>query len=175
MPSPTRCGLPRMVVDRAYMAALPSGSCGDATAASPRGPVSSPPDTRDSPARRARDTCAADRSRTAGPQQGEGRDRRDISTPAPAARRAGSYAPFQRDRRLLASAHAPEATAVPVRIPLLRPAAPGRRAALESGRQDLPPVREAHRHPVRERAVGLPRVTFSAAVVEASAAPDTTL
>ena len=102
---------------------------------------------------------------------------RNSSTPAPAAHawRAGPYAPSRRDRRLLASAHDSEATAVPVRVSLLRRATPGRRAALWSGRQDLPAVREAHRHPVRERAGGLPRVRSSAAVVEVSVAPATTL
>src|SRR3712207_8918346 len=74
--------------------------------------------------------------------------------------RAGPYSPSRRDRRLLASAHESEATAVPVRVSLLRPATPGRRAALGSGRQNLPAVREEHGRPVREGAVGLPRVTF---------------
>src|SRR5215207_7084156 len=87
---------------------------------------------------------------------------------------AGPYSPSRRDRRLVASAHDSEATAVPVRVSLLRAAPPGRRAALESGRQDLPAVREAHGRPVRERTVGLPRVTCSAVVVEASVASDTT-
>src|SRR4051812_44893192 len=79
--------------------------------------------------------------------------------------RAGPYSPSRRDRRLLASVHDSEATAVPARVSLLRPAAPGRRAALGSGRQDLSAVREAHRRPVRERAVGLSRVTSSGASV----------
>src|SRR3712207_1535333 len=49
MPSATRWALPRMVVDRAYMSALLSESCGDAPRPSPRGPLSSPPAAPDSP------------------------------------------------------------------------------------------------------------------------------
>ncbi len=82
--------------------------------------------------------------------------------------------PFRRDGRLLASAYDSEATAVPVRVSLLRPATPGPRAAPKSGRQDLRALREAHGRPVRSRAVGLPRVMFSAVEVEASVASDAT-
>jgi hypothetical protein len=70
--------------------------------------------------------------------------------------RVGSCFPSRRDRRLPALAHDSEATAMPVRAPLLRPATPGRRAALRSGRQDLPAVREAHGRPVRARRGSFP-------------------
>src|SRR3954452_8037860 len=71
--------------------------------------------------------------------------------------RAGPYASAGRDWPLLASAYGREATEMPVRVSLLRPATPRRGAACGTGRQDLPAVREAHGHPIREVAVGHPR------------------